>query len=113
MKSYLYVALASVFSITAINAQGCSDAGVCSIDGHYNDEVEVTKNRVEVGTVFGAGDADITYIAPYVAYTRNFNAKWAASLKITSSILSTRKSSLSADLTLKRILSAVKSSRCV
>ncbi|OIQ16890.1 MAG: hypothetical protein BM557_09060 [Flavobacterium sp. MedPE-SWcel] len=88
MKSYLYVALISVFSITAVNAQGCSDAGVCSIDGHYDDEVEVTKNRVEVGTVFGAGDADITYIAPYVSYTRNFNAKWATSVKITSSFAS-------------------------
>ncbi|NDI99700.1 hypothetical protein GWA97_11485 [Flavobacterium sp. LaA7.5] len=84
MKLYLYSILIGVLPVMALHAQGCSDAGICSIGAHY-DEMDTTKNRIEVSTVFGAGEADVKYISPYVAYTRTFNAKWAGSVKITSS----------------------------
>jgi hypothetical protein len=52
-------------------AQGCSDAGVCSIDkirpgGHMADY----SNQFRAGIGYGKADHDITVIAPYLAFSR-------------------------------------------
>lgn len=87
MKNYLIFILASLFQVFSTNAQGCSDAGICSIGAYYSTSA-IKKNQLEFSSVFGAGEADVTYISPYISYSRNFNEKWAASLKITSSLAS-------------------------
>lgn len=84
MKKILLILSVCIVSVTTIKAQGCSDAGICSIGAHY-DEMDAVKNRVEVSTVFGAGESDVQYISPYISYTRTFSEKWAVSAKITSS----------------------------
>ena len=64
-----------------VYAQGCSDAGICSIGNTLENKKEF-KNFVEIGTIFGAGEADITYISPYISYTRTFSEKFSLSTKI-------------------------------
>jgi hypothetical protein len=66
-------------------AQGCSDAGICSVGSGFNSDEKELKNNIEIAAIFGTGDADITYISPYIAYTRKFNDKFSLSTKVTFS----------------------------
>ncbi|MDX6189402.1 hypothetical protein SGQ83_08595 [Flavobacterium sp. Fl-318] len=87
MKSKKIYLIVCMFFYVGIKAQGCSDAGVCSINNTYATD-SIAKNAIEISTVFGAGESDVTYISPYVSYTRNFNKRWSGSAKITSSFAS-------------------------
>jgi len=71
-------------SLLYSNAQGCSDAGICSVNGPLELEREF-KNTMEVGTIFGAGEADVTYFSPYISYTRTVNNTFSLTAKITYS----------------------------
>lgn len=66
-------------------AQGCSDAGICSVGHAFDSEEKQLKNSIELSAIFGVGEADVTYISPYIAYTRKFNDKFSLSTKITFS----------------------------
>jgi hypothetical protein len=77
-----------LFANSLIFAQGCSDAGICSIGGSNEPFTTEKKNHLEFSSVFGAGESDVTYLSPFIAYTRNFNEKWSGSVKITSSFAS-------------------------
>ena len=66
-------------------AQGCSDAGICSVGNSFYDTDKETKNSLEIGTIFGAGEADLTYFSPYITYSRIFNKQFALSAKVTYS----------------------------
>lgn len=66
-------------------AQGCSDAGFCSVGSGFNSDEKELKNNIEIAAIFGTGDADLTYISPYIAYTRKFNDKFSLSTKVTFS----------------------------
>lgn len=72
------VLVASVFAISNIHAQGCSDAGVCSIhsiknntEGNSGDDNG--KNEIGVGISFGKGERSVSYYTPYVEYTRSLS----------------------------------------
>ena len=69
-------------------AQGCSDAGICSIGNSFQTTDKESKNGIEAGTIFGTGDADVTYISPYLTYTRTINERLSLSSKITYSVAS-------------------------
>lgn len=84
MKNLLLM-ITLVFSISLLHAQGCSDAGICSIGNAFNNNQKDFKNSVEVTAIFGVGEADITYISPYVAYTRKFNDRISVSTRVTFS----------------------------
>lgn len=66
-------------------AQGCSDAGICSINHGFTTEEQQFKNRIEVATIFAAGEADVTYLSPYISYTKRFNDHYSFTSKITFS----------------------------
>jgi hypothetical protein len=84
MKKALF-SIGLVFVVSLSFAQGCSDAGICSIAHGFQSEAENFKNNVEVATIFGAGESDVTYFSPYVSYTRNLNERLSLSTKITFS----------------------------
>lgn len=67
-------------------AQGCSDAGICSIGNGFQTTDKELKNGIEIGSIFGAGEADVTYFSPYITYTRTINERLALSSKITYSV---------------------------
>jgi hypothetical protein len=66
-------------------SQGCSDAGICSVGHAFDPTEKVLKNSVEVATIFGAGESDVTYFSPYLAYTRRINDQLSLSSKVTFS----------------------------
>lgn len=69
-------------------AQGCSDAGICSIANSFHTSDREYKNGIEIGSIFGAGEADVSYFSPYVTYTRTVNERLSLSSKITYSVAS-------------------------
>ena len=79
MKKILF-ALLIIANILTIQAQGCSDAGICSAGNSFHPE-STTKNSIEIGSIFGSGEADVKYFSPYLTYTRNFNDRFAVSVK--------------------------------
>lgn len=68
--------------------QGCSDAGLCTIDGFKpsvksNDQARSYKNAVRFGIGFGKADFDINVLNSYISYIRNVNDKWGIEAKLT------------------------------
>ena len=78
-------------------AQGCSDAGVCSIDGYAPSILDTTreyKSTIRFGANYGRADHSITAIGAYLSYGIKINDKWDASVK--AAMLSQADSSISA-----------------
>lgn len=69
-------------------AQGCSDAGICSIGQGFQSTNKEMKNAIEIATIFGAGESDVKYFSPYISYTRQINDKIELSTKVTFSTAS-------------------------
>ena len=69
-------------------AQGCSDAGICSIGHGFQSTDKDVKNSIEIATIFGAGESDVKYFSPYISYTRQINDKIELSTKVTFSTAS-------------------------
>jgi hypothetical protein len=84
MKKLLLIIAIGMFSNSY--AQGCSDAGICSIGNSFQTTDKESKNGIEAGTIFGTGEADVTYISPYLTYTRTINERLLLSSKITYSV---------------------------
>jgi len=74
-------------STTHLVAQGCSDAGFCTVDAFKSPEGDSVKsearNQLKIGASFGKADHNITIIASYLEYGRQFNKKWGADVKVT------------------------------
>lgn len=85
MKKVIIVATFLISLINNINAQGCSDAGFCSVGNTFKGETDL-KNSFEIGTVYGVGEKDVTLFSPYLIYTRNFSKSFGLSTKLTSNI---------------------------
>ena len=66
-------------------SQGCSDAGICSVNHGFTTEEKAFKNHIEIATIFGAGESDVLYFSPYVSYTKRFNDRFSLSSKVTFS----------------------------
>lgn len=84
----VFLISATILMTTFTFAQGCSDAGICSI-GHGFESVDTDlKNNIEIATIFGAGESDVKYFSPYISYTRKINGKIELSTKVTFSTAS-------------------------
>ena len=77
-----------LFLVTEENyAQGCSDAGVCTIDSFkphdhlINDE---GKNTFKVGLNYGAADYDIAVFGTYLDYRRKVSDRLTLDAKLTT-----------------------------
>jgi hypothetical protein len=76
------------FGISNSQAQGCSDAGFCSMGNGFKNQEESIKNNLEVGLVYGIGEEKTTIFSQYATYTRDLSDRFAMSLKLTSGIAS-------------------------
>lgn len=72
--------------ITTANAQGCSDAGFCSVGNTFKGDKVDLKNNLEVGAVYGIGEKDVKVYSPYLIYTRIFSKHFGLSTKLTSNV---------------------------
>lgn len=76
--------------ISQANAQGCSDAGVCSIHAIKNNtsasgKTDDKDNDVVVGFSFGKGERNTSVYTPYVEYTRSITDKTSVTGKVSFS----------------------------
>lgn len=71
MKKILLI-LSLMFGIINLNAQGCSDAGFCTMDNlqvHQADSL-LNKNTIKIGANIGAADNDVSVFGSYLEYHR-------------------------------------------
>ena len=69
------------------NAQGCSDAGFCTMDVFAPEgslEQKTLKNQIAFGVNFGAADNDINVFGQYIEYKNSITGKMSLSAKLTS-----------------------------
>ena len=70
-----------------IYAQGCSDAGICTIDSfkpHEHDDSKEYQNTFKAGLNFGAADYDITVFGTYLDYRRKVTDRLSVDAKLTT-----------------------------
>jgi hypothetical protein len=80
-------------AVLKVNAQGCSDAGVCTIHSIKDNTAksnaeDKSKNEVLLGFSFGKGERSVSYYTPYVEYTRNLTSRTSVSGKLSLAAIS-------------------------
>ncbi|MCA0931775.1 hypothetical protein LCM02_04875 [Lutimonas saemankumensis] len=82
----LFIGFTFLFS-TAIQAQGCSDAGVCTVHSFKPnglDSISELTNQFKVGISYGAADNNISVFGSYLEYGRQFSDKFGIDARLTS-----------------------------
>lgn len=77
----------SVFYAAAVKAQGCSDAGFCTLNSfkpNTLDSVADAHNRIRVGASFGVADHSITVFGTYLEYDRQLGKRFGLDAKLTA-----------------------------
>jgi hypothetical protein len=87
MRNLFMIAI-TIIGVAFTNAQGCSDAGICTIGHGFRSTDKELKSSIEVATVFGTGDFDVKYFSPFISYSRQINEKIQLSTKVTYSAAS-------------------------
>jgi len=70
-----------------IFAQGCSDAGFCTVSSfqpNNNDSIKAYQNQFKTGIFFGKADNSISVFGNYVEYNRQINDKFGIDAKLTT-----------------------------
>ena len=83
------ILLIFILSLTTYyaNAQGCSDAGFCTINSikpNSSDTVTESTNQVKVGVSLGSADNSISIFGNYIEYNRQVTNSFGIDAKITS-----------------------------
>jgi len=87
-KKALLLLVCAIMSATLslVDAQGCSDAGLCTIDALKPDAgvaAELTKNKLDVGLSVGAADYNISAYGGYLGYKRFLGQRLSIDAKLT------------------------------
>ena len=73
--------------ISYANAQGCSDAGFCTINSfkpNNTDTILENKNQIKIGVSFGSADNSVSAFGNYLEYNRQISNKFGIDAKLTS-----------------------------
>lgn len=84
-KLVLFFLITAVFYARTANAQGCSDAGVCtihSIKDNTSAKESSRKNELAFGFSFGSGEDNVTYYTPSIDYTRELGHQTSFTAKL-------------------------------
>jgi len=88
LPSHLIIIVSLFFLfLEGVNAQGCSDAGVCTIDSfkpHDHSEGHELQNTFKAGLNFGAADYDISVFGTYLDYRREVTDRLSVDAKLTT-----------------------------
>jgi hypothetical protein len=96
MKKNKIILLAIIFSFLSIQiafAQGCSDAGFCTVDSfkpddsHSSDSLDTLKissNQLKIGAFIGKADNSILVFGKYIEYSKILTKKFVVDAKLTS-----------------------------
>lgn len=83
---FLWILL-SLFCAATVKAQGCSDAGFCTLNSfkpNALDSVPETRNQIKVGGSFGAADHSISVFGGYLEYNRQIGNNFGLDAKFTT-----------------------------
>lgn len=84
----LFVTIAvTILSNNYCVAQGCSDAGFCTINSfkpNSNDSTKMTNNQIKIGVFLGKADNAITAYGNYLEYNRVLTKKLGLDIKLTT-----------------------------
>ncbi|MGO4707949.1 hypothetical protein AB4Y90_02300 [Chryseobacterium sp. 2TAF14] len=84
---YSFCFLLLAMNLSLLKAQGCSDAGFCTVNSlkphNANDSVSL-KNQLKIGFSVGQADHNISAYSQYLEYNRQINSKLGVSAKATS-----------------------------
>jgi hypothetical protein len=91
-KIFFLLPLASIVT-TISNAQGCSDAGFCTIHSIKNNTSSIAEddkknNDIAIGFAFGKGERHTSVYTPYIEYTRSITNQTSVTGKISFSAVS-------------------------
>jgi hypothetical protein len=81
-QKILLIVISSLAISKNILAQGCSDAGFCSLKYHAANKEE--KNTITLGNTIGIGDGGVFINTTHIAYTRQLSTKLYWDVKGTS-----------------------------
>jgi hypothetical protein len=73
-------------SYSEVQSQGCSDAGLCTIDALKpapGSPAAQHRNKLDAGVSVGGADYDITAFGGYIGYSRKFGESWHFDGKMT------------------------------
>lgn len=91
MKRILFFFAALLLAAIRLHAQGCSDAGFCTLgplqSGAAHDDRADAPNRLTVGGSFGIGDDDNSIVTPYLVYTRTLTPSIQLTSKLTAAYI--------------------------
>lgn len=73
------------FACKATNAQGCSDAGFCTV-GNLSQQpaIAAAKQKLSILLPIGLGDEDVLVFSPAIQYDNNLSKTWALQAKLTT-----------------------------
>lgn len=88
-QAHLKIITIIILSLTTyfVNAQGCSDAGFCTINSlkpNSNDTILESKNQIKAGVSFGNADKSVSVFGNYIEYNRQISKSFGLDAKITS-----------------------------
>jgi len=81
---YLIVLALSALTVTQGYAQGCSDAGFCSLGVLKNYTESPARHTLSIGSSYGLGEGSTSTINPYLEYGVKPNEHFSYSAKITA-----------------------------
>lgn len=85
---YLTTALLLLLSQLPAFAQGCSDAGFCTIGGLKQHGADNQGQKITLLLPIGLGDEAVFVFAPGIQYDNQLSAKWAIQAKLTGNYAS-------------------------
>ena len=93
MKKFIPLALIVIIISNKSFAQGCSDAGVCTLHSIKNnaeahESKEGKKNDVSVGFAYGKGERSTNNYAGYIEYTRSLSARTSITGRVSYAAIS-------------------------
>lgn len=73
-----------LFFVTSfLHAQGCSDAGICSIGKAFQEETKTFKNSFEINSILGQGDGNVSIFTQTLSYTRKYTDQFSLGSRVT------------------------------
>lgn len=80
--TFLTFCFLAIFGYYKGNAQGCSDAGVCTLNAFKPSSETNTNNHLKIGYTNGLADYDISVNGAYLEYGRHFGEKFGVDAKL-------------------------------
>ncbi len=71
------------FATSFLHAQGCSDAGICSIGKAFQEETKTFKNSFEINSILGQADGNVSIFTQTLSYTRKFTEQFSLGSRVT------------------------------